>query len=147
MTLTGPRSWLEQAQEGPGSGVIAVTSFDCRTRRDMLVVWWMHRRLRPAVVANAPAFQSIELFWDWPNRRLRSVSLWDNLRGLYDMGEVREHVAAVRVPAARGIRTACAIFVSAGDWRNVMFGSTLETACPLQARQPPYPTEIEQRSS
>jgi hypothetical protein len=115
-----------------GGGVVVVTAFACRTRRDLLVLWWLHHRLKPAVQAAAPDFLGVRLFIDWRRRLVRSVSLWARPAGLYAMGEVGGHIAATRVPPRRGITTSCGVYGYRGDWRTVMFGEGFATAPPLQ---------------
>lgn len=122
---------LDGTREGAGS-VVVVTAFQCVTRRQVLAIWWMHRRLKPAVRAAAPDFLGVRLHIDWRNRLVRSVSLWAKGTGLYDMGKVGGHISATRYPPARGIETSCGVYLYGGDWRTVMFGDGYASRPPLQ---------------
>lgn len=117
----------EGATEG---GAVVVTVFACRTRRDVLLLWWLHYRLKPAVQARARGFLGVRLYVDWRRRVVRSVSLWTDPAYLYDLGEVREHVGATRIPRRRGITTSCGVYTYRGDWRTVMFGVEQEAERP-----------------
>src|SRR5690606_34542686 len=116
-------------------GAMVVTVFACRTRRDVLLVWWLHHRLRSAVQARVRGFLGVRLFVDWRTRVVRSVSLWTDPAYLYDMGEVPEHVATTRIPARRGIRTSCGVYTYQGGWRAVMFGVEPDSAPPPLSEQ------------
>ena len=120
------RRLTEESAE-PG-GAVVVTAFVCRTRRDVLLLWWLHRRLKPQVRAQAPAFIDVRLFIDWRRRVVRSVSLWSEITGLYDMGKVPGHIKATRIPAGRGLETTCGVFTYGGDWRAVLFDSEIHQA-------------------
>lgn len=109
-------------------GAVVITRFACRTRRDILLLWWLHLRLKPAVRARTRGFLGVRLFIDWRRRQVRSVSLWTDPAHLYDLGEVREHVAATRIPRRRGIATSCGVYTYEGDWRTVMFGKAPDSA-------------------
>lgn len=103
-------------------GAVVITLFNCRTRRDVLLVWWLHYRIKLAIARRAKGFLDVRLFIDWRRRIVRSVSLWTDLASLYDMGEVGPHVAATRLPARRGIETSCGVYPYEGDCSAVMFG-------------------------
>ena len=103
-------------------GAVVVTLFACRTRWDMLLIWWLHFRLKPAIRARAPGFLGVRLYLDWRQRLVRSVTLWSSPARVYGIGEVREHAAATRIPRRRRIRTACAIYTSEGECLAAMFG-------------------------
>lgn len=126
---------LKRIEEGAHKGgAVVVTAFACRTRRDVLLVWWWHHRLKPAVQARVSGFLGVRLYIDWRRRLVRSVSLWTDPAHLYDMGEVREHVAITRLPRRRGIRTSCGVYTFGGDWRTVMFGQEpADVPAPLTA--------------
>ena len=109
----------DHAGEG---GAVVVTMFACRTRRDILLVWWLHYRIKPAIQARAPGFLDVRLFIDWRRRIVRSVSLWTDPASLYDLGEVQQHVVATRLPGRRGIQTSCGVYQYEGDCSAVMFG-------------------------
>lgn len=121
---------------GSNGGAVVVTMFACRTRRDILLLWWLHYRLKPAVRAHAPGLLGVRLFIDWRHRIVRSVSLWTDPARLYDMGEVRGHVAATRIPRRRGIATSCGVYTYQGDWRTVMFGLESTAAEPPLTGRP-----------
>ncbi|WP_117211573.1 hypothetical protein [Allorhizocola rhizosphaerae] len=128
---------LEGTEAGSGS-VVVVTAFQCRSRLDLLLIWWMHHRLKSAVRAAAPDFLGIRLYIDWRRRIARSVSLWAKGTGLYDMGNVKEHIAATRFPGTRGIETSCGVYTYGGDWRSVMFGDGFASRPPLQKTKGEY---------
>jgi len=52
-----------------------------------------------------------------------SISIWQNLQDIYQMGEVQRHVLAARVPVRLGVRTQSGVFTYVGDWRRVLFDS------------------------
>jgi hypothetical protein len=109
-------------QEGVRQGgAVVVTLFACRTKRDILLIWWLHRRVRPAVRARTRGFLGIHLYIDWRKRTVRSVSLWTDPAYLYDMGKVSDHIAVARVPRRRGIQTSCGIYTHEGECGEVMF--------------------------
>lgn len=103
-------------------GAVVVTRFACRTRRDVLLMWWLHARVKPAVKARARGFLGGRLFIDWRARTVRSVTLWSDPAHLYSMGEVPQHIEAARVPRRRGIRTTCGIYTFEGECMTTMFG-------------------------
>jgi hypothetical protein len=121
-------------------GAVVVTLFVCRTRRDIALIWWLHKRIKPAVRAHASGFLDVRLIIDWRRRLVRSVSLWTDPAHLYGMGKVSEHVAASRIPAVRGIETSCAIYTYEGQCMPLMFGATPgEKPSPLAADIPGHP--------
>jgi hypothetical protein len=111
-----------QGRTGAG-GAVVVTLFACRNLRDILVIWWLHHRVKPGVRERTRGFLGVRLYIDWRRRTVRSVSLWADPAYLYDMGEVREHVAAVGVPGQLGVATACGIYMYEGEWTELMFGA------------------------
>lgn len=114
----------------PG-GVVVVTQFECRTWRRVIAVWWMHRRVKPAVTEASKEFLGVRLFIDWRTRRVRSVSLWSEGTALFGMGEIDAHVRAAHIPLRWGMATSCGVFGYLGDWRTVMFGGGYATQSPL----------------
>ena len=107
----------------PGEGgAVVVTLFACRTLRDVLLIWWLHYRLKPAVRARARGFLGVRLYIDWRQRLVRSVTLWSSPAHIYAIGEVRDHAAATRIPRRRHIRTACAVYTYEGECMAAMFG-------------------------
>lgn|SRR5690606_8771049 len=114
---TAPLS--ERPREG---GAVVITLFACRTRRDVLLLWWLHFRLKPVIQARTRGLLGVRLYIDWRQRLVRTVTLWSNPAYVYDMGEVREHVAATRIPRGRAIRTTCAIYTYEGECMAAMFG-------------------------
>jgi hypothetical protein len=126
----------EGATEG---GAVVVTLFACRTRRDLALVWWLHRRVRPAVLAHTRGFLGVRLYIDWRARTLRSVSLWADPAYLYDMGKVSDHIAIARIPRRRGIQTSCGIYTYQGECAEVMFGvPPLHKPAPLTGKFPSH---------
>ena len=117
-----PPNALPLRDRAGGGGAGVVTMFACRTRWDVLLVWWLHYRIKPAIEARAKGFLGVRLYIDWRRRIVRSVSLWTDPASLYDMGEVRQHVGATRIPRRRGIQTSCGVYSYEGDCSAVMFG-------------------------
>lgn len=110
-------------QEGQRrGGAVVVTRFSCHTKRKVLLLWWLHWRIRPSVKARVRGFVGIRLYVDWRKRIVHSVSLWDDLAYLYDMGKVPEHIAVARIPRKFGIQTTCGIYAYEGDCAAAMFG-------------------------
>jgi hypothetical protein len=103
-------------------GAVVVTRFACRSRRQILLIRWLHYRMKPAVEGYAPGFLGVRLYIDWRRRVVRSVSLWSDLASLYGMGDVREHIEAARIPRRLGIATTCGIYTFEGECSAVMFG-------------------------
>lgn len=128
---------LDGTEAGENS-VVAVTAFYCHSRLDVLIIWFMHHRLKRAISAASPDFLGVQLYIDWRQRLVRSVSLWAKGTGLYDMGKVQQHVAATRLPGQRGITTSCGVYTYGGDWRHVMFGDGYASAPPLQKSKGEY---------
>lgn len=120
----------EPGRSKPG-GVVVITRFKCRSRRQMLVIVRLHRRLKKKVSAASDGFIGVRLYPQWNERVLLSVSLWRDLTSLYDMGSVPEHVAATRIPGRLGINTSCGVFEYSGDWRVILFGEGWSTTSPL----------------
>jgi len=131
-------------EDGPlatAGGVVVVTQFECRTLRQVLAVWWLHRKVKPDVARESPGFLDVRLYIDWRARRVRSVSLWSDGLALFDMGQVDSHIRAAHAPVGWGVRTSCGVFGYLGDWRAVMFGDGgYVTASPL-SRTPPADPE------
>ena len=110
-------------QEGARTGgAVVVTRFSCRTRWDILLLWLLHKRIRPAVRARVRGLLGIRLYIDWRQRTVHSVSLWTDPAHLYDMGKVPEHIAVARIPRRHGIQTTCGIYTYEGECAAVMFG-------------------------
>lgn len=127
----------------PG-GAVVVTLFACRSRWDVLLIWWLHHRIKPAVRARTRGFLGVRLYIDWRQRVVRSVSLWTDAKYLYDMGEVSEHVDAARIPRRLGARTTCGIYTYEGEWTELMFG--LEPSQKPNPLTDPYPSPAERSS-
>jgi hypothetical protein len=127
----GPHAGGPQPGDGRAGGVVVITSFTCHSLANMLVVWRLHHRLEPYVYRRAGEFLGVHLVRDWRNRRIHSITLWASLPGVYDMGEVPQHVAATRLTGPRGIQTSCGIFSYDGDWLQVMFGARHARPSPL----------------
>ncbi|MEU2615150.1 hypothetical protein ABZ570_26760 [Micromonospora sp. NPDC007271] len=111
--------------------MVVVTSFACQSIPKMLLIWKLHHQLKRRVYQKAADFLGVHLILDWPNRTVRSISLWRRVHGIYDMGEVPEHVEATRIPAQHGIRTRCGVFSYDGDWLAVLFGARDVRPSPL----------------
>lgn len=97
-----------------------ITRFDCPSLITMLIVTRLHGRIRRRVRAQIPGFRGVALIKEWSERRLLSVSLWDESSSVRQMGEVRQHVLAARLTQRLGIATSGGVFAYAGDWRAVI---------------------------
>jgi hypothetical protein len=97
-----------------------ITRFDCPSLIKMLIVARLHGRIRRRVRAQIPGFRGVALIKHWSERRLYSVSLWDERSAVLQMGEVRQHVLAARLTRRLGIATSGGVFAYAGDWREVI---------------------------
>lgn len=128
MTDRGEGRYVPEAKPG---GVVVVTAFDCRTIPKMLLIWKLHHQLKQRVYRKAKDLLGVYLILDWRARAVRSISLWASLHGIYDMGEVREHVEATRIPGPLGIKTSCGIFTYEGDWLKVLFNARVARPSPL----------------
>ncbi len=99
-----------------------VTRFECPTARALLMIVLLHLRVGPSVRKRTTGLLGIKMFIRWRERVLYNVSLWSEFDDIYSMGNVPLHVAATRLTAKFGVRTACGIYDCAGDWRSLMFG-------------------------
>jgi len=108
-----------------------VTMFQCESVIRMLAIALMHRPMKRRVLDQVDGFLGVKLFTDWPNRSIRSVSLWTDVTSIYGMGNVAAHVKAARVPGRWGISTSCGVFEYSGDWRSVLFEGTWQSPSPL----------------
>jgi hypothetical protein len=97
-----------------------ITRFDCPSLVAMLVVTRLHGRIRRRVRAQIPGFRGVALIKQWSERRLLSISLWDETSSVLQMGEVRQHVLAARLTQRLGIATSGGVFTYTGDWREVV---------------------------
>lgn len=102
--------------------VVVITEFRCQSLLRMAIIRRMHRIMRLRVREQVDGFLDAKLYYDWPHRTLRSVSLWSDGQSIYGMGNVGEHVRASRIPGRLGIETSCGVYQLAGDWRDVLFG-------------------------
>jgi|SRR5450755_4118030 len=127
----------------PGGGQVVVTRFECATLRGLLAVRLLHLRLKHDVRRNAPGFVGVRTLTGWRNRTLLSISLWKDLDSVYAMGMVPRHVSAVRLPGRLGARTTCGVSCFVGDWRRVMFASSVQSRSPLYPLLP-EPAEAHQ---
>lgn len=66
-------------------------------------------------------------------RTAASLSVWTNLPSIYSMGDVPEHIQAVRIPRRIGVRTRCGVYGYSGDWRNVLFHIDCSNEEPIQS--------------
>ncbi len=104
-------------------GRVVVTRFECNTYAQLVVMLVLHQRVKRAVRRDASGLLAATLVVDWRRKVMLSISLWQDQRSIYTMGEVYRHIVATRLPSRWGIRTASGIFAFAGDWRAVMFDS------------------------
>lgn len=133
-TRRGIGSCASGLADGHNAGAVVVTSFRCNSIVQMLLIARMHRPVKRQVKERVSGFLGIKLFFDWPSRTLRSVSLWESVSDIRGMGAVDAHVKAVRVPGRFDIATAGAVFDYIGDWRNVLFGDGWGGSSPLCVR-------------
>jgi hypothetical protein len=116
----------------PAGGQVVVTRFECPNLFSLVVLALLHRRVRRDVRRRATGFIGVKMLVDWRRRLLLSVSIWEDLESVYSMGRVAHHVTATRLPGRLGVRTASGIFCYVGDWRRVMFRSSVFAASPLK---------------
>lgn len=115
----------------PSGGILVVTAFHYEHRRQALLIWMLHHRVKHDVSRAASGFLGVGLYHDRRHLVLRSVSLWASFADIYTMGEVASHVEAARLPRRLGIKTRCGIFSYSGDWRALMFGAPIANESPL----------------
>ena len=115
----------------PDGGQVVVTRFECGSVARLLAIRLLHARLKRDVQRTAKGFIAVRTVIDWRRRAMLSISLWESLDSIYTMGDVREHVSAVRLPSRLGVATACGIYCLVGDWRRVMFRGATVTRSPL----------------
>jgi hypothetical protein len=116
----------------PVGGQVVVTRFECPNLLSMAILMLLHRRVRRDVRRRATGFVGVKMLVNWSRRVLLSVSMWEDLESVYSMGRVGLHITATRLPGRLGVRTASGIFCYMGDWRHVMFGSSVTTGSPLK---------------
>ncbi|MBE1561951.1 hypothetical protein [Nonomuraea africana] len=108
-----------------------VTRFECGSRLKLVAMLVLHRRVKRHVRRLARGLVGVKTLVDWRTSTMLSITLWKDLDSVYSMGQVPQHVAAVRVPGSLGVRTSSGVFCFAGDWRRVMFRSPSEPRSPL----------------
>jgi hypothetical protein len=116
----------------PTRGQVMVTRFECPNLFAMLVIVFLHGRIKRQVAQLATGYLGAVMLRDWRRRTVLSVSLWRDLDSVYSMGSVPRHIYASRVPARFGIRTRAGAFCYAGDWQQVMFGAGRAQPSPLE---------------
>jgi hypothetical protein len=112
-------------------GRVVVTRFECGRLWSLLLILFLHYRVKRDVRRNASGLIGATKIVDWRTRCLLSISLWKDLESIYSMGHVKRHIVATRVPGHIGVLTTSGIYSFAGDWRHVMFGSNCEDRSPL----------------
>jgi hypothetical protein len=112
-------------------GQVVITRFECRSRYSLMVIYALHLRVKREVRRRVPGYLGGAIQIIWRKRTLVSISLWDELGSIYDMGQVQHHILASRVPHRMGAKTACGIYSYNGDWRQVMFGTESQRPEPL----------------
>jgi hypothetical protein len=115
----------------PEGGQVVVTRFECPSLRALVIIRLRHSALKRHVRRKADGFIAVRTVVDWRKRTMLSISLWQSLDSIYAMGNVRQHVAAARVPRLLGVATTCGIYYLVGDWRRVMFRGAAVTRSPL----------------
>jgi len=115
----------------PDGGQVVVTRFECPSLRTLVIIRLRHGALKRHVRRKADGFIAVRTVVDWRRRTMLSISLWRSLDSIYAMGNVRQHVAAARLPRLLGVATTCGIYYLVGDWRRVMFRGAATTRSPL----------------
>lgn len=115
----------------PDGGQVVVTRFECPSLRALVIIRLRHGALKRHVRRTADGFIAVRAVVDWRRRTMLSISLWQSLDSIYAMGNVRQHVAAARLPGLLGVATTCGIYYLVGDWRQVMFRGAAVTRSPL----------------
>lgn len=116
----------------PGRGQAMITRFECPSLRAMVIIVFVHGRIKRQVSRLAEGYLGAAMLRDWRTRTVLSVSLWSDLDSVYSMGNVPRHVSGSRLPARLGVRTRAGVFSYAGDWRQVMFGAGEAKPSPLE---------------
>jgi hypothetical protein len=116
----------------PSGGTVIVTRFECPGMLTLVRLVALHRKVRRAVLRDAPGCVGAKAIVDWRSRTLLSVSLWEDADSLYGMGGVARHVEAARLPRVLGVRTASGVFCYSGDWRRVLFSTPAIARSPLR---------------
>jgi hypothetical protein len=114
-------------------GQVVITRFECPSRWRLLRVLAMHFWVKKEIRRVAEGYVGGTTLIDWKQRTLLSFSLWRRLDCIYDMGDSNRHIKASRVPARLGVSTSCGIYAYSGDWRQIMFGTSLAAPEPLFA--------------
>jgi len=127
-------------------GQVVVTRFECPSRWRLLLILARHFRVKREVRRVAEGYLGGTTLIQWKQRTLLSFSLWRQLDSVYDMGKSNRHIVASRVPARLEVSTACGIYAYSGDWRQLMFGTSVAASEPLFAIRTTL-TETERTSS
>jgi hypothetical protein len=114
-------------------GHVVITRFVCPTRARLVLLMFLHFRIKRQVRKQAGGFVGAAAVVLWQQRTLLSVTLWRHLDDIYEMGKVNHHIEASRMPARLGIQTTCGVYAYGGDWRKLMFGTDHTSADPLVA--------------
>jgi hypothetical protein len=116
----------------PDGGQVVVTRFECPHLLSVILLLFLHRRVKRGVRRHARGYVGVKLLVDWRRKVVLSVSVWKDIESVYSMGRVDRHITATRIPARIGVRTASGIYCYVGDWRRVMFRSEVYGGSPLQ---------------
>jgi len=127
-------------------GQVVITRFECPSRLKLLIILATHFRVKREVRRVAEGYLGGTTLIQWKERTLLSISLWRHLDSIYDMGKSNRHIVASRMPARLGVSTACGIYAYSGDWRQLMFGTSVAANEPLFATTATL-TENERSSS
>ena len=122
-------------------GHVVITRFVCPSRTRVFFLMLMHFRIKRKVRKVAGGFVGGTSVVLWQQRAMLSVTLWRHLDDIYDMGKVKQHIEASRLPPQLEIQTTCGIYSYSGDWRKLMFGTEDISADPLVASAAPFPAE------
>jgi len=118
---------------GHDTGQVVITRFECRNLRQVYTVVLLHYRVKKGVRRAASGYVGGTFIIDWRRRTVLSLSVWTNLPSIYSMGDVPEHIQAVRIPRRIGVRTRCGVYGYSGDWRNVLFHIDCSNEEPIQS--------------
>jgi hypothetical protein len=111
---------------------VVVTRFECPNLATLLYLLALHVRIKRDVVRAAPGLVAARVVVQWRTRTMLSISLWQDLDSVYDMGSVPRHVAGARIPRKLGVATTSGVFTYTGDWRRVMFDAPAGPRSPFR---------------
>lgn len=112
-------------------GVIVVTRFTARRKWQLVVLRLLHPLIKRRVSKQCTGLIGATSWMSWRELTMYSVSAWESVNAVYDLGNVDEHIRASRIPVAWSVETRCGIFAYSGEWKQLMFGGGKGGLSPL----------------